>query len=86
MSERFANHMLIIDIQELDAILADLGITQFAYEITGAFVDMDVAVDGEVTPGDVWLTESSNPWSIYAEWQRPKYFADDIPEELDLQD
>ena len=86
MTERFANHMLIIDIQELKPILADLGITQFTDEITGAFVDMDVAIDGEITPDDIWLTESAKPWSIRADWERPEYFADEILEELDLQD
>ena len=36
---------------------------------------------------DVWLTESSKPWSLgNAEWQRPAYYADEIPDELDLQD
>ena len=75
---------LITDSQELAAIFAHLGITQAADEITGALVNLDAAVDGLVEA--IYLSESSKPWSIYSEWERPEYYADEIPEELDLQD
>ena len=79
-------YTLITDSQDLEPIVADLGITQFASEITGAMVDLNAAVDGEITPDDVWLTESSKPWSVYADWERPDYYADAFEDELFLQD
>ncbi len=84
--QKFVNDELKLDSQDLAPILGDLGITQFADEITGALVDLDAAENGEITPDDVYLTESSKPWSIHADWQRPAYYADEIPDELDLQD
>ena len=76
--------VLITDSQELDAILADLGVTQAADFITGALVGLNAAVDGEIDA--IYLTESSKPWTLGADWERPAYYADEIPDELDLQD
>ncbi len=88
--QKFVNDELkfahVTDSQDLAAILDDLGITQFTGEITGALVNLDAAVNGEITSDDVYLTESNKPWSILAEWDRPAYYADEILEELDLQD
>lgn len=80
------NETLITDSQEIAAICEHLGIHDFADEITGVLVDLDKAVNGEITENDVRLTDSSKPWSIHAHWERPSYFEDYVPEELDLQE
>ena len=77
---------LITDSQDIKAILDNLDINAYADEITGILVDLDVAVNGEIYPGDVKLTDWRSPWSIHAEFRPVEYFADDIPDELDLQD
>ena len=78
---------LITDSQDVKAITENLGIVQFADEITGVLVDFDASIRDTLEPyGDLWLTESAKPWSILALWERPDYFADEIPDELDLQD
>ena len=81
-NERYS---LITDSQDLDPILAELGIVQFADEITGALVDLNQALEFDGPP-DIWLTESTKPWSIQADWERPAYFSDAIEDELFLQD
>ncbi len=78
-------YTLITDSQELDPILAELGITQFADEITGALIDLDQALQFKYQP-DIWLTESVQPWSTNADYERPGYYADASEEELFLQD
>ena len=76
-----AIYTYVSDSQEIDCILAYLGITQVADEITGTLVTVG---GGDYTA--VYLTESSKPYSIYAEWESHEYYADEVPEELDLQE
>lgn len=78
-------YTLITDSQELDPILAELEITQFADEITGALVDLDQALEFEGAP-DIWLTEFPHPWHRNANWERPGYYSNAIEDELFLQD
>ena len=75
-------YTLISDSQELDCILAYLGIVEFADEVTAALVAVK---DGDYEA--VYLTEGGNfKHSAHWDWYTPDYFADSIPEELDLQD
>ena len=80
-------YTLFSDKEDVQAILDELGMSRFANEITGVLVDTEPFVN-EVyeMSADIYLTESDKPWDISAEWERPAYYADEIPEELDLQD
>ena len=75
-------YMFVSDSQELDCICAFLGIVEFRDQVTAALI----------APGDgdyesVYLTEGTNfKRSANWDWELPKFFADSIPEELDLQD
>ena len=71
----------ITDSQELACICAYLGITEFADEITGALVSIH---EGDYD--SVYLTESAKPYHVDCEWETVEYFADSIPDELDLQE
>ena len=83
---------LITDSQDLKPILDNLGINQFIIEqglqmITGVLVNLENAFIADFDPSlDIWLTEASKPWSQFAEWERPGYYADASEEELFLQD
>ena len=74
-------YTFVTDSQELECITAYLGITEYADEITGALVKVG---DGDYD--SVYLTDASKPWDVNCEWYDTEYFADSIPEELDLQD
>lgn len=72
---------LVTDTLELDMICRDLRVCDFADDITGALVRIG---DGDYR--DVYLTEDSKPWSVYARWCDVEYYADDIADELWLED
>ena len=75
-------YTFISDSQELECICAYLGIVEFADGVTAALV--------AVKNGDyeaVYLTEGVNfKRSADWLWHTPDYFADSIPDELDLQE
>jgi hypothetical protein len=75
------SYVLVTDSQELDCVLAFLGIVEFAEYVTGALVRLG---DGDYD--SVYLTEDAKPYSRATWWNEPYFFADSAPDELELQD
>ena len=75
-------YVLLTDSQELDCICAYLGIVQMRDDITAALVAIR---NGGYEA--VYLTEGVNfKRSAHWNWEAARYYADDIPDELDLQE
>ena len=64
-------YMSLSDSQDIDFICEYYGIMKYREDITGAMV-----IVGEGDYDEVWLTESSRPYSIYADYEPLDFYLD----------